>query len=545
MSDKKKFSENIKNSLKEKAEIYKNPGSTWENYGSRIKELFNDSSLFDFCFSPFKKLFNADQKIITEKEVYKVITQVAVANAVMAGLPGKMGIGVYISFALEFYMALRIAQLLKVKVGTSKDDILKLFGIIGGSTLMIFLGFRQLLGFFFSLFSFIPYINPMIIPEIFVTNLVGLIFLVGFQEINKGKTFKVPLRAIFSTFKHAYGITKHQLTIIIKIIDYKNTVIVGKRLRAWLTGDIINPKKMKGEYLVPLSMAYLIAGDYEKLEGPLGKMFIASVRDQFGSLSNASLDEISNHMRNYTPEQMQGVIDSVKGKLFERMYVEYENNDGDEWKAELVDDPHNPGYDVILTNEITGDEIFLSLKATDTSSYVESALDKYAYPVLVTKEVGEEFTDNDMVMASHFTNKHITKVTEENFDDLLTKDIDRLAVGGVAAGGVTLATIIALWPYVIANYRGLITNDQLKSACIGICGDGGKELFKRVTLAIACGPIYAWWLLARMSMKLTNISTETEKNTESFEDEKPEDNSPKKYTRRQLFMKFLPTMSTT
>ena len=543
MNNKKEFSDNIKNSFREKARIYKNPGSIWDKYSSRIKELFSDNSLFNFCFSPFKKLFNTDQRIITEKEVYKVITQVAVANAVMAGLPGKMGVGVYISFALEFYMALRIAQLLKV--GTSKEDILKLFGIIGGSTLMIFLGFRQLLGFFFSLFSFVPYLNPMIIPEIFVTNLVGLIFLVGFQEIKKGKTFKVPLRAIFSTFKHAYGITKHQLKIIIKIIDYKNTIIVGKRLRAWLTGDIINPKKMKGEYLVPLSMAYLIAGDYEKLEGPLGKMFIASIRDQFGSLSNASLDEISAHMSNYSSEQMQGVIKSVKGKLFERMYVEYENSDGDEWKAELVEDPYNPGYDVILTNEITGDEIFLSLKATDTSSYVESALDKYAYPVLVTKEVGEEYTDNDMVMVSHFTNKHITKVTEENFDDLLTKDIDRLAVGGVAAGGVTLATVIALWPYVIANYRGLITNDQLKSACMGICGDSGKELFKRVTLAIACGPIYAWWLLARMSMKLTDISTEEEKTTESFQDEEPKDTGPKKYTRRQLFMKFVPTMSTT
>ena len=136
-------------------------------------------------------------------------------------------------------------------------------------------------------------------------------------------------------------------------------------------------------------------------------------------------------------------------------------------------------------------------------------------------------------------------VTEENFDDLLTKDIDRLAVGGVAAGGVTLATVIALWPYVIANYRGLITNDQLKSACMGICGDSGKELFKRVTLAIACGPIYAWWLLARMSMKLTDISTEEEKTTESFQDEEPKDTGPKKYTRRQLFMKFVPTMSTT
>ena len=130
MNNKKEFSDNIKNSFREKSRIYKNPGSIWDKYSSRIKELFSDNSLFNFCFSPFKKLFNTDQRIITEKEVYKIITQVAVANAVMAGLPGKMGVGVYISFALEFYMALRIAQLLKV--GTSKKHILKLFGIIGG-----------------------------------------------------------------------------------------------------------------------------------------------------------------------------------------------------------------------------------------------------------------------------------------------------------------------------------------------------------------------------------------------------------------------------
>ena len=106
-----------------------------------------------------------------------------------------------------------------------------------------------------------------------------------------------------------------------------------------------------------------------------------------------------------------------------------------------------------------------------------------------------------------------------------------------------MSTVIALWPYVISNYRGNISKEQLSSAFIGICGDSGKELFKRVTLAIACGPIYAWWLLAKLSMKITDIIPEKE-NVETSYNEEPDNSAPKKYTRRQLFMKFVPTMST-
>ena len=542
MNNKKEFNEQVKSTFREKLNFYKNPNKTWEKYSDKVKELFNDSSLFNFCFAPIKNLFNLDQKIITEKDIYKIITQVAVANALMAGLPGKMGVGIYVSFALEFYMALRIAQLLKI--GENKDEILKFFGIISGASLLILMGFRQILGFFFSLASIVPFINPLIFAEIFTTNLVGLIFLVGFKEIQKGNTFKFPLRAVFGTLRHTYKLTKLQFSIIKKVLDYKTFVKIGRRVTSWFRGDIINPRKMKGEYLVPLSMAYLVSGDFEKLNGPMGQMFIDSIRDQFKGLSNSSLEEISEHMQQYSPEQMVGVISSIKGKLFERMVVHHENNDDDEWKAELVDDPYNPGYDMILTSEITQQEIFVSLKATDTKSYVESALDKYAYPVMVTSEVGEEYTDEEMVMVSQFTNKNITKITSENFDELLQKDIDRFDVGVTASVGVTLATAIALWPYIISNYRGLITKEQLKSAFIGICGDGGKELFKRVTLAIACGPIYAWWLLAKLSMKITDIVPEKENIEESYNEE-PENTGPKKYTRRQLFMKFVPTMSTT
>ena len=97
--------------------------------------------------------------------------------------------------------------------------------------------------------------------------------------------------------RHTYKLTKLQFSIIVKILDYKTFVKIGRRVTSWFRGDIINPRKMKGEYLVPLSMAFLVSGDFDKLNGPMGKMFIDSIRDQFKGLSNSSLEEISQHMQ--------------------------------------------------------------------------------------------------------------------------------------------------------------------------------------------------------------------------------------------------------
>jgi len=44
-------------------------------------------------------------------------------------------------------------------------------------------------------------------------------------------------------------------------------------------------------------------------------------------------------------------------------------------------------------------------------------------------------------------------------------------------------------------------------------------------------------------MKITDIVPEKESIDESYNEE-PANTGPKKYTRRQLFMKFVPTMST-
>ena len=49
----------------------------------------------------------------------------------MAGLPGKLGVGVWISMALEAWMALRIARLVGIKID-KPSDIFVYVGTFGG-----------------------------------------------------------------------------------------------------------------------------------------------------------------------------------------------------------------------------------------------------------------------------------------------------------------------------------------------------------------------------------------------------------------------------
>ena len=72
---------------------------------------------------------------------------------VLAGLPGKLGVGVYVSMGLEAWMALEIAR--QIGIVTKKpSDIFKYFGFFSGILVTITVLFKELLGFAFSLFSY-------------------------------------------------------------------------------------------------------------------------------------------------------------------------------------------------------------------------------------------------------------------------------------------------------------------------------------------------------------------------------------------------------
>ena len=99
------------------------PDATKEWYNDnfdKIKQLFNNKQIRDFVFEPFKNVFYISDNTI-DRDIYSVITQVAVINAVLAGLPGQLGVGISVSIAFEAWMAYGIAKHIGVQTGRPMD----------------------------------------------------------------------------------------------------------------------------------------------------------------------------------------------------------------------------------------------------------------------------------------------------------------------------------------------------------------------------------------------------------------------------------------
>jgi len=56
--------------------------------------------------------------------------------------------------------------------------------------------------------------------------------------------------------------------------------------------------------------------------------------------------------------------------------------------------------------------------------------------------------------------------------------------------------------------RGRISDEQLGAAFTKVLGDAGVALAARVSYAVVLGPVFAWYLLARGVMGLTQAATE-------------------------------------
>ena len=178
----KKNFEFIKDKFKEKQKIKED--KSWTRFfptASKILSLETlQKSLLDEI-TPLKNLSFPKSK----DQVYRTITSVAIINAVLAGLPGKMGVGVYISISLEIAMAVAIANYLGLHQ-IKKENILKYLGTAATVLISILVLFKEMLSFFFSIFTSISGpLNPMIPAELLVTNIYGIMFLVGFKEMKK------------------------------------------------------------------------------------------------------------------------------------------------------------------------------------------------------------------------------------------------------------------------------------------------------------------------------------------------------------------------
>ena len=511
----------------------------WLKYFPSVSKLFSLQTIQDTVMDELSPLL----KMIfpkTEENVYRTITLVAIINACFAALPGKMGIGVYVSVALEIAMAVGIAN----HVGLHeirKENIFKYFGTLATVGFAILVLFKEAISVTFSLFSsFTGPLNPMIPAELLVTNLYGIMFLVGFKEMKKTGSFKIPLNTFGEIYKTTKELTAHQW----KFIKKKPIGLLkkcGKKVYAFVTGDVsiknLNQSEIRGDVFPILATAHLLDNNFESLKGPMGQMFLKAVRLSFPEqLSpNASPSEIAEHLRGYTPEQLHGLINkNIKGKMFEVIMDTRENADGDNWTAKPHPNISHPGSDSTFINEKTGEIIEVQYKSTFNTNYVETEMAKNPDTVfIVSDEVAQKINDPRVVPAG-MTNEDITNTARDKAQQLMKGEIEtsELALGAMYGG--MASGIFQIFPYVMAYKKNKITKEELEKVLETLLPQAGEKTIQFMVKYSLGGMLYLWWRPANLILSsLYEDEVEVEKKTKK----------EKKYSRREILtLSFLPIL---
>jgi len=162
--------------------------------------------------------------------------------------------------------------------------------------------------------------------------------------------------------------------------------------------------------------------DYSKINPQMEEAFHLSYPNQeIGSLSS------------YDTEQLQGIINSWKGKYFE-VTVRDQLNQGD-WvgnlhlengqQAILAEDPTQMGWDLQILNTDGTIVQELQLKATESLSYVKEALEKYPnIEILTTEEISDELTKS--VLSSNISENQLEDSIISPMLDLLDSPLENL-----------------------------------------------------------------------------------------------------------------------
>lgn len=135
------------------------------------------------------------------------------------------------------------------------------------------------------------------------------------------------------------------------------------------------------------------------------------------NLQNSTQEEISEYLEEMDEDEILGLMNNVKGILHEMQFVEIENSDGDSITAAMFEETNYKGFDVILTDHLTGEITEVQLKTTDSTSYVQDWIEKHPDgEILVTEEIAEKMN----LETSGYSNEELTT----NVDDFVKKILE-------------------------------------------------------------------------------------------------------------------------
>ena len=480
------------------------------------------------------KITNFVAKTRKEEQVYKIITIIALINGAIAFVPGQMGIGVAICRALEAYMAYEIAKTVGIKF--ESKNFVKLILATGIVTVSVFWVMKTFLSFAFS------FTGGLFVPaEIIATNFLGVFFFLAFEELHKFKdikslSFTKSLSISYKAVKHTYNLAKAQISVIGDIGSKIKTL--SKNIWSIIHFKKNHEQLIKGDLLFALCLARLLENKEAAFEDYFGSKYLDAWRMSYTKQlgPEASFEDIAKFAQSYSVDQLDGLQKPVKGKFFEILESEHENNDGDQYQSEIYETPNHPMVDLKVTDSLSGKSYGVQLKASENINYIEETLRKYPdTPIIVPKGVAEK-VNHPLVMDGNYTADQINEINDANFEKILeVQHGEFLAKGGLEAGVLILA--ISIMPFIYARQKGQINNEQFATALKKFIPDITAKTIHRVTLLSLIGPLYAFFLIAKSIGKtlLDGIDDEVEVNEETTPINK------KNMTRREFFLLFSPT----
>lgn len=155
------------------------------------------------------------------------------------------------------------------------------------------------------------------------------------------------------------------------------------------------------------------------------------------------VDFVRSH--NGDEQELLGIVNGIKGKVFELEYLDYLNQGHlpTGAVAEMATSPTQEGWDIAIRDAHGHIIEYLQLKATESMSYVADAIAHHPeIDVVATHEVFQHLDDPEIqshVIDSGISNEHVEQVVADNVHDLGPEFevFPLLAYGVIAAQGLS------------------------------------------------------------------------------------------------------------
>ena len=206
-------------------------------------------------------------------------------------------------------------------------------------------------------------------------------------------------------------------------------------------------------------------------------LVLSALRRSSNEFKTIPLDEIGSIIDNYSASQKNGLINNIKGILFELEFIKVENEDGDNIIAYQFENTNYPTYDIALIDEDTGDIVNeIQLKATENISYINDWIEKNGSEnIILTDEIARKLG----LQSSGITNEGL-KIRVEDFLEKIV-ELDDVSLESAISGIGIISIAISVIGLAKKWKTGEISRDKfLKMSSIMT----GQKIIKLSLLAI-------------------------------------------------------------